>query len=100
MSQRAVPAMIVQPIFPLGDLNVARWIAGAGGGGEDVLVDPDDAGGLVAVELLAGGLRLTVTVLVVVDPQPATITPRKSSVSRFMTAEPIGRAVRGVGSFI
>jgi hypothetical protein len=75
MSQRAVPAMIAQPMFPLGDLNVARLTVA-------VAVVAADVDGLlvalvvpVVVPVLAGELVLvavlvTVTVCVLLEPQP------------------------------
>ena len=38
-SQRAVPAMIMQPMFPLGDLNVATWTTFAADDVVEVAVD-------------------------------------------------------------
>jgi hypothetical protein len=52
MSQRAVPAMIMQPMLPLGDLNVATWTV-LGGATVVVAVVEDaveDAVPLVGVE--------------------------------------------------
>ena len=83
MSQRTVPAMIMQPMFPLGDLNVARLtvaveavvVVVVGGVVTVSLVDPPVAGVVVEklrLELLAAlEVLVTVTVFDPPDPHPA-----------------------------
>jgi len=86
MSQRTVPAMIMQPMFPLGDLNVARLtvaveavvVVVVGGVVTVSLVDPPVAGVVVEklkLELLAAlevlDVLVTVTVFDPPDPHPA-----------------------------
>jgi hypothetical protein len=75
MSQRAVPAMIAQPMFPLGDLNIARLTV-------VVAVEAVEVDGLLVVlalplvaaelagELVLVVVLVTVTVCVPLEPQP------------------------------
>jgi hypothetical protein len=108
MSQRAVPAMIVQPMLPLGDLKVARWtvaiaseLAGLVVVGLVVALDVDALAGVLVLAVL---VLVTVTVCVPLEPQPQTPSAHAiAAPMRFITAEPIcapsllTRWRRGVG---
>jgi hypothetical protein len=97
MSQRAVPAMITQPIFPLGDLNVPRLTVVVAVDTVEVValvvvldvprVVPELAGELVLVAAL-----VTVTVCVLLEPQPQMPSAHAiAAPMRFTAREPIRR---------
>ena len=102
MSQRAVPAMIVQPMLPLGDLKVAKWtVLIAAELAELVVVGLLEA---LEVDALALAVLVTVTVCVSLEPQPQMPSAHAiAAPMRFITAEPIcapsrlSRWRRGVG---
>jgi hypothetical protein len=51
MSQRAAPPMIMQPMLPVGDLNVARWTIAGAAGAEVVVVGVVGVIDVVAVDV-------------------------------------------------
>ena len=82
MSQRAPPSTMMQPMFPDGDLNVVRLETLLAVVAEVVVVVAV-LGRVVALAVLAAGV--TVTVLVLLDPQPARASATRAASDPVLT---------------
>ena len=108
MSQRTVPAMIMQPMFPLGDLNVARLTVAVAAEVVEVVtpelvllvggcVTVSEVAGLAVGLLAAPEVLVTVTVFDPPDPHPVrasaatAATPTSRFTPRSLPVRPPGR---------
>jgi hypothetical protein len=103
MSQRAVPAMIAQPMFPLGDWKVSRWTTRAAGDDNEVTTVEDALtvvmSGPERDEVVELAVAVTTTVVVCLEPPHPSSTTDSNAVTPathgFLTAhQPIRRGRR------